>query len=119
MSYMDSNNQAPFGSIAIYRAIEATGEVSRGLRARFRRRAPSAGAFSSAQIADASVSVINSAAPDARRPGRLGRAVAALHDWSARRRTLAELDRLTEAQLEDIGLTPGHVEDLRRGQPLV
>ncbi len=36
--------------------------------------------------------------------------------WNARRRTINELDRLNEAQLDDIGLTRWHVEELRTGR---
>jgi uncharacterized protein YjiS (DUF1127 family) len=117
MSYVDGNRPASFDAAAVHRATAAVGEFV----ARFRRPAPARvtalSAFSPAQLEDMGLSVADMPARD--RPGVLSRMVAAFRDWDARRRTICELERLTDAQLDDIGLTRAHVEELRFGQPLI
>ena len=38
--------------------------------------------------------------------------------WTETRRTVATLRSLTAEQLEDIGLTPGDIEDFANGRPI-
>ena len=117
MSYIDGNRAAPFGAIAIYRLTSAVAEAADALRHGFARRAPALDAFTPAELEDIGLSVADM--PAGRRPGLFARAVAALREWNLRRRTVAELGRLSDAQLDDIGLTRGHIEQLRLGRPLV
>ena len=46
--------------------------------------------------------------------GALSAMVAAIRGWNDTRRTVAALRRLSEAQLDDIGLTRGDIQDMAR-----
>ena len=110
MSYIDTNRQAPFGAITIFRATTAlTGAVDM-LTGILTRRTTTLATFSPSQLEDIGISLADL---QPRRPGILSRAAAAFADWNARRRTIAELGRLNDAQLDDIGLTRCDVEELR------
>lgn len=116
MSFIDRHNPAPFGSETSNRMIEPFGPFSnRTLKAGNRNR----DAVTSVGLADlGGIDTVAGFAP-MRRPGLLARAAAAYRSWDARRRTVAELERLTDNQLADIGLMRAHVEDLRRGRAAI
>lgn len=112
MSYIDTPRQAPFGAIAIYRAVSAVFTAAETVPSAFRRRvAAPANAAAVAETGTRTAAGIQRYRP-------LGGAVAAVRAWNARRRTVAELERLTETQLRDIGLTRMDIEELRRGRRL-
>jgi uncharacterized protein YjiS (DUF1127 family) len=115
MSYVD--RPASFGAPAFHRATATFGELLARLRRPAGARVTALSAFSPAQLEDMGLSVADM--PARNRPGVLARLVAAFRDWDARRRTIYELERLTDAQLDDIGLTRAHVEELRFGRPLI
>ncbi|HET7410820.1 MAG TPA: DUF1127 domain-containing protein [Paracoccaceae bacterium] len=117
MSYIDRHRPAPFGAVTAHRATSAIGEFATGLRRLATRRYTTLAALSPAALEDIGLSVAD--VPARRRPGVFARAVAAIRDWDARRRTVAELERLSDTQLADIGLLRAHIDDLRRGRPLV
>lgn len=114
MSYIDRHRPAPFGAVTVDRAATAMGEVGHGLRRLATRGQTSLEALSPAALEDIGLSVADKQA----RPGFFARMVHAIREWDARRRTVAELERLSDTQLADIGLLRAHVEDLRRGLPL-
>lgn len=103
MSYTDTRHHAaPFGAITIYRAVSAFGEAADSVLGLIRRRAGATPAASGAVARRA-------------RPG----IVASLRAWKTRRRTIAQLGRLSDRQLDDIGLNRMAIEALRFGRPLV
>jgi len=116
MSFIDRHHQAPFGTATNDRMIQPFGPFSD------RVRKPANARHEAAELGSAPLDSIDltvaSFAP-MRRPGILARAAAAYRNWNARRRTVAELERLTDSQLADIGLMRAHVEDLRRGRAVI
>ena len=117
MSYVDGNRPAFFDAAAFHRPSAAFSEILARLRRPAGARVTVLSAFSPAQLEDMGLSVADM--PARNRPGLLARFVAAFRDWDSRRRTLHELERLTDAQFDDIGLTRAHVEELRFGRPLI
>lgn len=117
MSYVDGNRPAPFGAITIYRLTNTLSDAVHGLWNAVAGHAVALSAFSPSQREDIGIGTEH--LRSGRRAGLLASIVDAVREWDARRRTVAELDRLTEAQLEDIGLTRAHIEDLRAGRPLI
>jgi uncharacterized protein YjiS (DUF1127 family) len=116
MSYVDGNRPASFEAAAFHRATATFGEFVAKLLRPARQRATALAAFSPAQLEDMGLSVADIPAPN--RPGVLAGLVARFRDWDARRRTISELQRLSDAQLDDIGLTRAHIEELRFRGPL-
>lgn len=116
MSYVDGNRTAPFGAITIYRVISVLADGADRLWGAVASRAVALSAFSPAQREDIGVAADHLRAD--RTAGFLASAAFAVREWDARRRTVAELSRLSDAQLDDIGLTRGDVDALRSGRPL-
>ena len=116
MSYIDRHRPAPLGAITTDRATAAIGDLANRLRRLAAPRPTTLAALSPAALEDIGITVADM---PARRPGIFARAVAAIADWAARQRTAAELERLSDTQLADIGLLRAHIDDLRRGRPLI
>jgi uncharacterized protein YjiS (DUF1127 family) len=111
MSYMEPRHTAPFGAITLYRAGSALVDAFAIFG---RRRATPLDRFSPAELEDLGLSIAD--LPRELRPGLLDQFVGRVRAWNARRRTLAELSRLNDAQLDDIGLTRWHVQELGAGR---
>ncbi len=112
MSYMEPRRTAPFGAITIYRASSAlTGAFDAIFGA---RRATPLDRFSPSELEDLGLSIAD--LPREFRPGLLEQAVGLFGAWNARRRTISELSRLNDAQLDDIGLTRWDVAELSAGR---
>lgn len=112
MSYMEPRRTAPFGAITIYRAGSALTDAFDTVFGA--RRGTPLGRFSPAELEDLGLSVAD--LPDERRTGMLDGIVGIFRAWNARRRTIAELSRLNDAQLDDIGLTRWDVAELSAGR---
>lgn len=112
MSRMEIRTAAPFGAITLYRAGTALNDAIELLTGG-RRTRPLA-RLSPAEMEDLGLSIAD--LPSGR-GDLVGHIVASLRAWSARRQTIAELGRLSDAQLDDIGLSRWHVEELRAGRP--
>jgi uncharacterized protein YjiS (DUF1127 family) len=112
MSYMEPRAAAPFGAITLYRAGSALSDAIELLTGG--RRATPLARLSPAEMEDLGLSIAD--LPSGR-SDIVGRIAAVYRAWNARRRTIAELSRLSDAQLDDIGLTRWHVEELRAGRP--
>ncbi len=117
MSYVDGNRAASFEAAAFHRATTGFAELVAHLRRPAGARVTALSAFSPAQLEDMGLSLADM--PTRTGPGILARLVAAFRDWDARRRIIYELQRLSDAQLDDIGLTRAHVEELAFGRPLI
>lgn len=114
MSYMEPRASAPFGSITLYRAGSVLSDAIALLTGA--RRARPLVRLSPAEMEDLGLSLAD--LPEIGRTGIVAQIAAGYRAWNARRRTIAELSRLSDAQLDDIGLTRWHVEELRAGRPL-
>jgi uncharacterized protein YjiS (DUF1127 family) len=112
MSYIDSRHIAPFGAITLYRAGSLLTDGAAALSVLFRRRRSSLGALSPAELEDIGLSVAD--LPE--QTGLSAHLWDALRTWHARRRTVMALERLSDAQLDDIGLTRWQVDELRAGR---
>lgn len=117
MSYIDRHRPAPFGAVTANRATAAFADLANALRRLATRRPATLAALSPTELEDIGLSVADM--PARRRPGIFAQAVSAVREWDARRRTVSELERLSDSQLADIGLLRAHIDDLRRGRPLI
>lgn len=117
MSFIDRNHPAPFGTETNDRMIQPFGPFSDRVRKTSNGQRDAVAPLGSAELDSIDLTVASFA--PMRRPGLLARAAAAYRNWDARRRTVAELERLTDSQLADIGLMRAHVEDLRHGRAVL
>lgn len=117
MSFIDRKNPAPFGTETNDRMIKPFGPFSDRVRKTSNEQHEAASPLNSAELDSIDLTVASFA--PMRRPGILARAAAAYRKWDARRRTVAELERLTDNQLADIGLMRAQVEELRHGRAVL
>lgn len=113
MSYIDTRKTAPFGAITLYRAGSLLADAATAVSVFFQRPATRLRALSPAELEDIGLSVADLTP---RRKGLASHLVDTFHAWNTRRRTVSALDRLTDGQLDDIGLTRWHIEELRSGR---
>lgn len=118
MSFIDRNHPAPFGTETNDRMIQPFGPFSDRARKTADDQRSAVAPLGTAGLVGSIDLTVASFAP-MRRPGLLARAAAAYRNWDSRRRTVAELERLTDSQLADIGLMRAHVEDLRHGRAVI
>lgn len=116
MSYVECHQPAPFGAVPAKKATTAFSTLANGLRRLSGHRPVTVSGLSPTELEDIGLSVAD--LPTGRVSGAFARVVAAFRDWDARRRTVSELSRLSDAQLADIGLLRVHIEDLRNGRAL-
>lgn len=114
MSYMETRRIAPFGAITLYRAGSALTDALDTVSGAFGRRRTAITELSPAELEDIGLSIAD--LPVENRTISFGGIAAFFRTWNARRHTIAELSRLSEAQLDDIGLTRWNVEELRAGR---
>ncbi len=113
MSYVDNRHAAPFGAITLYRAGSLLTDAATAVPMLFARRGHGLAALTPAELEDIGLSVADLPAPG---KGLFGHVRDAVRGWNARRRTIGALGRLSDAQLDDIGLTHWDVEELRAGR---
>lgn len=113
MSYIETRKTAPFGAITLYRAGSLLTDAAAAVSVMFQPARSRLRALSPAELEDIGLSVTDLAP---QRKGMLAHLADAYRSWRARRRTLQALGRLSDAQLDDIGLTRWHVEELRAGR---
>ena len=113
MSYIHTRNTAPIGAITLYRAGSLLADAATAVSVLFQRPGTHLRALTPAELEDIGLSVADLAP---RRKGLAADLADTFRAWSARRRTVSALDRLTDTQLDDIGLTRWHVEELRAGR---
>lgn len=116
MSFIDRHHPAPFGT-ETPRPASNYGSDQLARRLPFSNRRRDASPLGVAELNSIDMTVASFA--PMRRPGMVARATAAYRSWNARRRTVAELERLSDTQLADIGLLRAHVEDLRLGRSVI
>ena len=115
MSYIDRRQTAPFGAITLYRIGSAVTDAAAAVSGLFGRRPTHLVRHSPTELEDIGLSVADLPAPG---KGLFGHIAETVRAWNARRRTLSVLGRLSDAQLDDIGLTRWHVEELRAGRAM-
>jgi uncharacterized protein YjiS (DUF1127 family) len=113
MSSIGTRNTAPFGAITLYRAGSLLTDAAAAISMLFQPARSPLRALSPAELEDIGLSVADLAPA---RKGVFARAADTFGAWNARRRTVSALGRLSDAQLDDIGLTRWHVEELRAGR---
>lgn len=116
MSYVDFHRPAPFGATTARQTTAAVHEIANGLRQRFARRPDTLDALGPDELEDIGLS--GAARPALHRSNLFAGFVAAVRTRRAQRRTIAMLGRLSDAQLDDIGLRRSEVAALRFGRPL-
>lgn len=115
MSYVDNRHAAPFGAITLYRAGSLLTDAAAAVSVLFERPRNGLQALTPAELEDIGLSVADFATP---RKGVIDHVADSVRAWNARRRTVGSLGRLSDAQLDDIGLTRWDVEELRAGRTL-
>jgi uncharacterized protein YjiS (DUF1127 family) len=113
MSYTDTRNTAPFGAITLYRAGSLLSDAAAAVSVVFQPPRSRLRALTPAELEDIGLSVADLAPA---RKSMVDHLVDTYRAWSARRRTVSALGRLSDAQLNDIGLTRWDVEELRAGR---
>jgi uncharacterized protein YjiS (DUF1127 family) len=113
MSYIDTPKTAPFGAITLYRAGSLLTDAAATVSVMFQPPRSRLRALTPAELEDIGLSVADLAPA---RKGVFDIVADAFRAWNARRRTINALGRLSDAQLDDIGLTRWHIEELRAGR---
>jgi uncharacterized protein YjiS (DUF1127 family) len=114
MSYIDTRNKTvPLGAITLYRAGSLLTDAVAAVSMVFQPARSPLRALSPAELEDIGLSVADLAPA---RKGLFAQLAETVSAWNARRRTVSALGRLSDAQLDDIGLTRWHVEELRAGR---
>lgn len=116
MSYVDFHRPAPFGATTARQTTAAVREIATGLRHHVARRLDTLDALGPDELEDIGLS--GAARPARQRSHMVARFVAAIRTRRAHRSTIATLGRLSDAQLDDIGLRRSEVETLRFGRAL-